>query len=72
MTKARQFEALRVQLGGTAPDGLRNLSAEQLADLADAIAQARHRESAAIAQASEQALSHIPRVLRGPVRRVVR
>jgi predicted DNA-binding transcriptional regulator YafY len=72
VTKARQFEALRVQLGGTAPDGLRKLSAEQLADLADAIAQARHREAAAIAQASEQALSHIPRVLRGPVRRVVR
>ena len=71
MTKAQQFEALQAQLGGTAPDGLRKLSVDQLADLADAIAQARHREAAAIARASEQALSHIPRLLRGPVRRVV-
>lgn len=62
--------ALTAQLGTDPPGGLRKLGDEQLADLAAVIREARRREAVALAQAGEQALSHIPRVLRGPVRRV--
>jgi hypothetical protein len=53
------------------PDGLRELADEELADLAAAVADARHRQAAALAEAGDRALSHIPRLLRGPVKRIV-
>lgn len=65
------FTALSGQLRAPVPDGLRNLSDAELADLASAVADARHRQAAALAQAGERALSHIPRLLRGPVKRIV-
>jgi len=65
------FDALRAQLGGTAPDALRRLSAAELTHLSQAIRGARRRESKAMAQAGERALGHIPRLLRGPVRKIV-
>lgn len=64
------LEALSAQLGTDLPAGVRELGDEQLADLAAVIREARRRETVALAQAGEQALRHIPRVLRGPVRRV--
>jgi hypothetical protein len=66
------FTALSAQLRGNAPDALRDeLSDDELADLAAAVADARHRQAAALADAGDRALSHIPRLLRGPVKRVV-
>ncbi|MDQ6835961.1 MAG: hypothetical protein M3016_07205 [Actinomycetota bacterium] len=65
------FDTLRAQLGGQPPEGLRMLTGEQLADLAEAIGDARRRQNRALAAAGERALSHIPRLLRGPVRRIV-
>jgi hypothetical protein len=65
------FTALSAQLRGTAPAGLRELSDDELADLAAAVADARHRQAAALAEAGDRALSHIPRLLRGPIRRIV-
>jgi hypothetical protein len=65
------FQALCKQLGGSAPDGLKELDDEQLRDLADAVRDARHRQAAALAEAGERALSHIPRILRAPIRRIV-
>jgi hypothetical protein len=65
------FTALSAQLRGTAPDGLRELSRDELADLAAAVADARHRQAAALAEATDRALSHIPRLLRSPVKRIV-
>lgn len=65
------LDALRAQLGGTAPDGCRQLSAEELGDLAGAIRTARHRQAKALAAAGERALGHVPRLLRGPVRKIV-
>ena len=62
---------LRAQLGEEVPEGLRGLDGEQLQDLADAVRDARHRQAAALAQSAERALGHIPRLLRGPIRRVV-
>jgi hypothetical protein len=65
------FEALRSQLGGDAPEALRRLDSEQLHDLAQAIADTRHRQSAALAAGGERALGMIPRLLRGPIRRIM-
>ena len=65
------FTALSDQLRGATPDGLRELSEAELADLAAAVAGARHRQAAALAEAGDRALSHIPRLLRGPVKRIV-
>jgi hypothetical protein len=66
------YNALNAQLGGAAPDALRQLSAEELADLDAAIREARHRQAKALADAGDRALDHIPRLLRAPVRRIVR
>jgi hypothetical protein len=65
------FQALLRQLGGSAPDGLKQLDAEQLRDLAEAVREARHRQAAALADAGDRALGHIPRLLRVPIRRIV-
>jgi hypothetical protein len=65
------FETLATELGGAAPKGLSRLSDDQLRDLTDAIEAARRRQAQALAQAGERALTHIPRLLRGPVRRVL-
>ena len=59
------------QLRGPAPDALRELSQDELTDLAAALADARHRQAAALSEAGDRALSHIPRLLRGPIRRMV-
>jgi hypothetical protein len=65
------FDTLRAQLGGTAPQALRELSGDELTDLSDAIRTARRRQTKALADAGERALGHIPRLLRGPVRKIV-
>lgn len=65
------FSALSAQLRGTAPDALRQLSDHELRDLGAAVADARHRQAAALAEAGDRALGHIPRLLRGPIKRIV-
>lgn len=62
---------LRAQLGASLPASLSTLTDEQLRDLSDAIGAARRRQAQALAAAGDQALRHIPRLLRGPVKRVV-
>ena len=68
----KALQALRKQLHGDVPAGLHELEAEDLEHLASAIAQARRRQAQALAQAGERALSHVPRLLRGPIRRITR
>ena len=65
------YSALSAQLGGSAPDAMRELSDDELRDLGAAVADARHRQAAALAEAGDRALGHIPRVLRGPIKRIV-
>ena len=65
------FSDLSAQLRGSAPEGLCELSDAELADLSAAVADARHRQAAALAEAGDRALSHIPRLLRGPIKRIV-
>lgn len=64
--------ALAAQLRDTPPAGLAILADADLADLADTIAAARARQAAALEQAGEQAFSYVPRLLRGPIRRLLR
>jgi hypothetical protein len=65
------LSALRAQLGAAAPDGLAQLSDDELGDFLAAVGDARHRQRQALGEAGERALGHIPRLLRGPVRRIV-
>jgi hypothetical protein len=65
------FEALREQLGGDAPAALKELEPRELEELAGAIREARRREREALIVAGDRALNKIPRVLRGPIKRVV-
>jgi hypothetical protein len=69
--KDEAFQELSRQLGGHAPEGLRKLKPDELRDLALALREARHRQAEALAVAGERALGHVPRLLRGPIRRVV-
>jgi hypothetical protein len=65
------LSALDAQLGAAAPDGLGQLSDDELCHLAAAVSDARRRQARALGEAGERALGHIPRLLRGPVRRIV-
>jgi uncharacterized protein YdbL (DUF1318 family) len=62
---------LREQLSGDVPEGVRRLGDAELRDLAQAISDARHREGQALAASGERALERVPRLLRGPIRKVV-
>jgi hypothetical protein len=62
--------ALRTELGGAAP-GLSVLDDAELEAIAVAVYTARRRQSAALAKAGEDALRHVPKMLRGPIRRIL-
>jgi hypothetical protein len=63
--------ALEAQLGSQPPAGVARLDAGELADLTSAIRDARRRQAAEIEGVGDRALSFVPRVLRGPIRRMV-
>lgn len=60
-------EALHAPL----PAGLESLSKPQLEKLTAAFATAKEQQRAALAASTEAALSHIPMLLRGAVRKVL-
>jgi len=68
----QRLSALEKELRARPPEGLRQLDAAALDDLAAAVAAARRRQAVELQAAGEQALRHIPRVLRGPVLRIFR
>jgi hypothetical protein len=70
MGKEAARRALEAQLGHRAPEGLERLSEEELSDLGEAVKLARRRQAAALADAGERALNRIPRLLRGPIRKI--
>lgn len=65
------IQALEAQLQGPVPGALHDLDDRHLRDLADAIREARHRQAAELQAAGDQALRHIPRLLRMPIRKVL-
>lgn len=68
--KATGPNVLETELGGGAPAGLSALTPDQRDDLAAAIRAAKRRQTKALAEAGEAALNLIPRLLRGPVRKM--
>jgi hypothetical protein len=68
---ANPLTALEAELGGSPPASLAQLDDDQLLDLAQAIRDARRRQAVELKAGREQSLAHIPKLLRGPVRRVV-
>lgn len=70
MSKEAARRALEAQLGASIPKGARGLGEDELQDLTDAVRAARRRQAEALAEAGERALNRIPRMLRGPVRKV--
>lgn len=65
------WEHLRKQLRAEPPAGLATLPGEHLRHLADAIGSARHRQTEALENAGEQAFQYVPRLLRGPIRKIL-
>jgi hypothetical protein len=65
------LKALESELGAPPPPAVCGLPDESLQALAGAVRTARHRQAAALAAAREGSLEFIPRLLRGPVRKVV-
>jgi len=63
--------ALSEALGSPLPEGLNGLNKSQTDQLAAALASATARQRAALEQSTEAALSHIPMLLRGAVRKVL-
>jgi len=53
------------------PDGLRELTDEELADLADRVLEAKERQSLALEVGIDDALEIVPRLVRGPVRKIL-
>ncbi len=62
---------LAALLGSEPPAGLARLEADELDDLTAAIRDARRRQAAEIEGVGDRALSFVPRLLRGPIRRIV-
>ena len=59
------------QLRAAPSEAVTGLPDEYQAHLGGAIRTARHRQAEQLARASEQALEHVPRLLRGPLRKIV-
>lgn len=64
-------DPLAVEYGETLPPGLAGLTDDQRQFVAAAIDAARVRQARALADATENGLDFIPRLLRGPVRKVL-
>lgn len=59
------------ELGGGSLPGLERLESAELSNLTAAVRKARRRQQELLAGALEGALSHIPMLLRGPVRKIL-
>jgi hypothetical protein len=66
------LRALEKELRGRAPASVASLDDQALRDLGEAIRAARHAQAAELAAAGDRALAFIPRLLRGPIMRVLR
>lgn len=64
-------QRLSDELGAALPESVAALPPDTLAALADVLAAARRDQSRALAEASEKGLGFVPRLLRGPVQKVL-
>ncbi len=70
MTQAA-LQRLAQELGGTPPADLNSLSETELTLLADAVARLKARQQQDLGKALEDALGHVPALLRGAVRKIL-
>jgi hypothetical protein len=68
---AKALRALEIELGGPAPDGLHELTDAQLSAFTDVLGEAKRRQSGALESAVQEALEIVPRMVRGPVRKIL-
>ncbi len=65
------LQALATQLRDAPPDSLARLDDTHLTDLAGAVRDARRRQAVEFEAAGEKAFGQIPRLLRGPIRKLL-
>lgn len=63
--------ALQTALDRAPPDGLDGLDADQLAELAKLLTEAKRKQKADVDAALTESLSHVPLLLRGAVRKIL-
>lgn len=68
---ARAVDILEDELGAPLPEGLEVLSAKELQTLADLLVAAKARQAQELAEGVEDSLNFVPRLMRGPVRRIL-
>lgn len=68
---ASAVDTLEAQLGGRIPEGLEVLSAAELATLAGLLREARRRQARELDEGVEESLDFVPRLVRGPVRKIL-
>jgi hypothetical protein len=71
MSRKEALGELESQVRAEPPRGLAALSEAELEDLTDAVRDARHRQAAELQLAGDKAFGRIPRLLRGPIRKVM-
>lgn len=64
-------DILEGELGGPVPDGFTQLTDEQLLALADLLQDARERGQEELREGVQDALNFVPRLMRGPVRKIL-
>lgn len=69
--RAVSLAALQAALDRAPPEGLDGLDAEQLAELATLLADAKRKQKADVDAALTESLSHVPLLLRGAVRKIL-
>lgn len=68
---AKELRALEAELGARPPDGLQSLAAADLRSLTALLRTAKERQSHALDAAVGEALEIVPRMVRGPVRKIL-
>jgi hypothetical protein len=72
MTSTTGRDALAGALGAPPPSGVAKLAAADLHHLAAAVEAAAAEQSRSLRRAMDGALAHLPRLLRGPVKALLR
>lgn len=68
---AKALRALESELGARPPDGLQALAADDLRSLTALLRSAKERQSQALDAAVGESLEIVPRMVRGPVRKIL-
>jgi hypothetical protein len=68
---AQAIRALEAELRDRVPDGLHALTAAQLRAFTAVLQDAKRRQSGALQSAVDEALEIVPRMARGPVRKIL-